>query len=154
MSYTIPEQILQATVTALNATGKPAAVPATQRDRWLDLDTDSDSIPALLLSGWEDLTLPNQQEDGPIDRRRLVATFELFAKGSSGVTASQAVDAMVQWISRLAGPVELGSTFAGLAIRVRVPEKAAVVAKGNICRALLRLAFDYRTLVADATLVK
>ena len=154
MSYTVPEQIIQATVVALNAGGKPSEVPPTERDRWLDLDTDSDSIPALLLSGWEDSTLPNQQEDGPIDRRRLVVTFELFAKGAAGVTASQAVDYMVQWVSRLAGPVVVGSPFEALVIRVRVPEKAAVVAKGNICRAILRLAFDYRTLVADATMVK
>jgi hypothetical protein len=151
---TIVEQTLQAIVTTLNGASKPAAVPAVERDRWLDLETDSDSIPALLLSGWEDATLPNQQEDAPIDRRKLIVTFELFARATATVTASRAVDDMVTWIHTLCGPVEAGSPFDGLAIRLRIPEKAAVVAKGNICRALLRLAVDYRTLAADATKVK
>lgn len=154
MTYTVLEQILQLTLTTLNGAAKPVGVPITQRDRWLDLETDVESLPALVLAGWEDSSLANQQEDTPIDRRRLVVSFELFARAAVGQSASQAVDGMVQWLSKLGGPVELGSPFAELAIRFKVTEKAAVVVKGDICRAIVRLAVDYRTLVADATRVK
>jgi hypothetical protein len=149
-TWSVPEQILQgfATLLALN---KPAAVPALARDRWLDID--SVDAPAMYIAGWEDDPDPEQGVDRPIDVRRLKVTFVLFGKKSTGVTASQAVDVMVQWIQAQLNGIPEGETnpLLRIVLRVSIGKKAAVVEKGVICRALVEVVADYRVLMKDVT---
>jgi len=149
MSDSLREIILSTWVTALN-TGAPIGVPALVRDRWFDIDAPA--TPALLLAGWEDDPRPSQEPDEPHFQRELKATFELWAKAASPLTASQAVDQMTQWIQKtLCGIPDSGSALAGKVIRVRLGKAAAITLKNDVCRAYVEVVAEYRVIVDDAT---
>jgi hypothetical protein len=151
VSYSLPETILQGYLTLLNGVTKPSTVPALQRDRWYDLD--SVDAPVMYIAGWEDDPVEGQDADSPIDRRQLKSTFVLFGKKATGVTPSQAIDAMVQWITAQLDGIPEGATnpLLRIVMRVRIGKKAAVVEKGDICRCVVEVVADYRVLTKDVT---
>jgi hypothetical protein len=153
MSDSVLETLLIALVTDLN-TSRPGGVPTIERDRWVDVDTLASDLPVCALSGYDDDSHPNQHEDRGVDLRRVKASFEIYAKSNgSGRTASQMVDATYQWLAKRAGPIETGP-LAGIANRVAMGRKLAVVGKGDIARCLVEMHIDYRNVVNDVTRVK
>ena len=153
MSASVLEAALTALVTALN-TGRPAGLPVIERDRWVDLEAQV-AMPVIALSGYEDEPKGNQNEDRLIDFRTVKANFEIYVAATSGVSASQAVDAAAQWISKQCGPVDSTGALAGTgAIRVVLMKKMAIVGKGNVARCLVELGIEYRNLVNDVTRAK
>jgi hypothetical protein len=158
MSTSVLEQVLTAMVTTLN-TSRPGSVPVIERDRWVDVDDSQASLPVVLLSGYEDEPHANQNQERTVDMRRVMARFEIYTiKTATGVspamTATQASDAAVQWITKQCGTVELGTPLAGVAFRVTLEKRMAIMGKGDVCRCLLELGIDYRNLTNDITRVK
>ena len=153
MSVSVLEGVLTALVAVLN-TNRPAAVPVVERDRWVDLDGPT-SMPVVALSGWEDEPKGGQSTGRLVDFRVVKANFEVYAVASGSTTASQSVDAAVQWISKQCGPVEsVGALASTGATFVSLEKKMAIVGKGNVCRCLVELAIEYRNLVNDVTRAK
>ncbi len=153
MSASVLEAVLTTLVAALN-TNRPAAVPVVERDRWVDLEGPV-AMPVVSLSGWEDEPKGGQSTDRMVDFRVVKANFEIYAAASGVVTASQSVDAAVQWITKQCGPVDTTGALASTgATFVSLEKKMAIVGKGNVCRCLVELAIEYRNLVNDVTRAK
>lgn len=151
---TVLEASIAALVASLN-TGTPAGVPTFERDRWVDVDLDV-TVPTAVLSGWEDAPHEGQDEDRVLDIRRARLVIELYVRGVSGGTPSQAADLAVEWIGTKCGPngaIEMALAQAGI-IRLLMLKKAAIAAKGNVCRCMVELAMDYRNFVNDLTRAK
>lgn len=133
----IAEQVIAVALARLSE-GRPAGVPALQRDRVFDLETgpDASDLPAMLLVGYEE-KLPVAREMGvdpsPCDRdetRSLVLQFALYGQAGEGRTATQATDLMAAWIvARLCGEVGRDSPFYGLADLVRPGPRVSQLAK-------------------------
>lgn len=149
------EASIAALVTALN-TGTPAGVPTLERDRWVDVEAGPAALPVAVLSGWEDEPKADQDEDRVLDLRRARLVIELYVTGTGGATPSQVADATLQWIgSKCGGNGAIAPELANAGIiRLQLLKKAAIAAKGNVCRCLVELAMDYRNLVNDLTRVK
>lgn len=150
---TVFEAILSAYVTALN-TGRPASVPAIERDRWIDVEAGPTSTPVVALTGWEDEPVPDQNADRNVDWRRARLVFEIYASTTATTTAMATVDAALEWIGSKCGPVDTGSLATAGAVRLVFLKRALVVAKGNTVRCLAEVAIDYRNTINDLTRVK
>ena len=153
MSASVLEQVTAALVTALN-TGRPAGVPAIERDRWVDVDTGPEAWPACSLSGYEEEPRPNQNEDRPLDFRRVRLSFEIYAAGSDATTPSQEADVIAVWIARQCGPTGAGALASAGVVRIEFEKRMAIVGKGNHCRCLVQLRLEYRNVVTDITRAK
>ena len=150
---TVFESILSAYITALN-TGRPASVPAIERDRWIDVEAGPTSTPVIALTGWEDEPHADQEADRPLDMRRARLVFEIYASTTTLVSAVTIVDDALAWIGSKCGPIDSGSIATVGAVRLTFLKRAVVVAKGNSLRCLAEVAIDYRNLVTDLTRVK
>lgn len=149
------EASLTALVSVLN-TGTPVGLPATERDRWIDVEAGPTATPVVALNSYEDDTLPGQEEDRYLDFRRVKAGFEIYASKTATLAAREVVDAIVVWVGSKAGPVDAGSgalASAGI-VRVQVLKRTAVVASGDASRCLLEVALDYRNVTNDLTRVQ
>ena len=164
MSTTICEQIVSALIDDLN-TGRPGGVPLIERDRWVDVE--SDTLPVVTLSGWEDDPVEHQDDNVPLDERLLALHFEIYSYGTPQTTTgslpdglttvpavppSRAVDAMWEWITRRCGVPDSSSPWADLGVAsIRCGKRLAVVGKGNFVRSLCVLIVKYQNVVNDAT---
>ena len=164
-TWTVLETVCETLVTAMN-TSRPAGVPVTERDRFVDVDATD--LPACVLTGWEDDPVEHQDAFRVLDQRTATLTFMVYAAGAverpnlapeeggpttlPQVTGSQAIDPIVAWLVAQCGPVEAGSALAGTGVsRVTCRKRVAAMGKDNLIRCAVELSVDYQHLVNDAT---
>lgn len=152
---TVLEACTAALVTALD-TGRPALVPAPERDRWVDVEVGPASASVLALAGFEDEPDENRISGVQdfVDFRRVKLLFEIWTSTTSGATAAVAMDTIIEWLGRTCGPVDAGPLATAGATRLRMGKKTVVVAKGNTMRGLVELVLEYRNLTNDLTRAK
>lgn len=135
----VAEQVI-AVAGPLLLTSRPAAVPAFERDRVIDLETDAlpSGFRALLLAAYEE-RIPAAQELGvencPMDgseERSVRLHFLLYGQAEEGKTATQATDLMACWIvDRLCGEIGSASPFFGLADSINPGARTSRLAKAS-----------------------
>ena len=147
---TIVEQILATMATQLN-TSRPTGIPAVERDRVIDLEPEE--LPSMILGWAKDGPHEDKGKSHVLDHRQLSVQIAIRAAAGSGLTASQAADAMVAWaVKKLCQAATADSPFHGIAHSIRQGEKACVMAKAGrpYCLVILELIVDYQHRFGDA----
>jgi len=138
----IRDQIVAATITALNAVGKPCDF---ERSRATAL-TDAD-LPRGVVYPVRDIP-----EDpflaGPVTRSRLTMMCEIRALGTAALRPDQAVDPIYTWVvAKL-----VGNTLGGLALKLQEGDSTFVYGQGDspICLLAVEVVATHQHLTANA----